>query len=92
MGGLRSIHDEVRNRLGASDADVALYDHGSGEIADFVALKRISGELQVAFYHCTGSGGPAPGARVDDAYEVCSQAQKSVGVAGCAPLRLVVSA
>ena len=31
-----------------------------------------------ALYHCKGSDGPAPGARVEDVYEVSGQAQKSV--------------
>lgn len=79
--GSRSVHDEVRGRLVAGDADVVIYDHGSGEVADFVAFRRAADALQVSFYHCKGSGGPQPGARVDDIYEVCSQAQKSVGVA-----------
>ena len=79
--GVQSVHQHVRERLNIGDADIVLYDHGSGELADFVTLKREANAVIVAFYHCKGSGTPNPGARVADVYEVCSQAQKSVGVA-----------
>ena len=35
-------------------------------------------EIAVEFYHLKKSGNPASGARVDDLYEVCGQAQKSI--------------
>ena len=38
-GGL-TIHQRVRSELEAGDDDVIIYDHGSGEVADFVTLKR----------------------------------------------------
>jgi hypothetical protein len=42
------------------------------------ALQKVDNALTVKFYHCKFSGSPEPGARVDDLYEVCGQAQKSV--------------
>lgn len=74
----RSIHDYVHALLAASNANVVYYDHGSGEVADFIAISEEAGEVVVALYHCKGSGGDVPGDRVEDAYEVCSQAVKSV--------------
>lgn len=73
-----SIHRHVRTRLEAGDATVLLYDHGSGEIADFVAITERSDAVGFRLYHCKGSAGSAPGARVADVYDVCGQAQKSV--------------
>ena len=74
----RSIHDYVHSLLERSNANVVYYDHGSGEVADFVAITEGVGRVVVALYHCKGSGGDVPGDRVEDAYEVCSQAVKSV--------------
>lgn len=59
-------------------ATIILYDHGKGELADYITLREEADATVVALYHCKGSGGPVAGARVDDVYEVCGQAQKSV--------------
>lgn len=72
-----SIHAHFESRLQNSDADVVFYDHGSGEIADYVTVLSTKDETRVTLYHCKGSGGQAPGDRVADAYEVCGQAVKS---------------
>jgi hypothetical protein len=58
--------------------DVVLDDDGSGEIADIVALRIDDGGLLVRLVHCKYSHGDKPGARIDDLYDVCGQAQKSV--------------
>jgi superfamily II DNA or RNA helicase len=76
-GGLRSVHDEMRIRLAQDSASVALIDHGNGEIADFVTLTETDDKIVIRLFHCKGSDKPNPGARVEDAYEVCGQAQKS---------------
>lgn len=74
----RTIHEWLRDRLVGSDAPIVLYDHRTGECADFVVVSEgDDGKPTVAFYHCKPSGGPAAGDRVDDAYEVCGQAVKS---------------
>jgi hypothetical protein len=65
--------------LVASDALVVFYDHRSGECADYLTVSvDAEGELLVRLYHGKGAGGPAPGDRVDDLYEVCGQATKCV--------------
>lgn len=52
-------------------------DDGSGEIADIVAMRVEDDHLVVQLVHCKYSSKPSPGARVDDLYELCGQAQKS---------------
>jgi superfamily II DNA or RNA helicase len=76
--GLRSVHDKVRAELEASNAGLILYDHGTGEIADFITLNEEHDTTTFVFYHCKGSLGASAGARVDDLYDVCGQAEKSV--------------
>ena len=71
-----SVQDLVGKTLIASDADVVFYDHGTGEMADFLSFLEKDGTLEVALYHCKGAGGENPGDRVDDAYEVCGQVVK----------------
>ncbi len=58
-------------------------DDGSGEAADVVAIRirggaTSPGSIDVEFYHCKYSLGSTSGQRVDDLYEVCGQAQKSI--------------
>lgn len=72
-----SIHEHLESELMNSDATVVFYDHGNGEIADFVTIATNRDETRVALYHCKGSAGSSSGDRVDDAYEVCGQAVKS---------------
>ena len=77
-----SIHEGLEKHLQAGSADVVYYDHGSGEMADFVEILPFANgqpsDTLVRFYHCKGSGGAKAGARVADAYEVCGQAAKSL--------------
>jgi hypothetical protein len=72
-----SIHTYLEGRLLAEQAEVVLYDHGTGEVADFVTIAK--GELitEVVLYHCK-SAPSVGGDRVGDAGEVCMQAVKSV--------------
>ncbi|NWL79565.1 helicase [Pseudomonas taiwanensis] len=58
--------------------DLVFDGDGKGEVADVVALKKIDEKILVRLYHCKYSGMAKPGARIDDFYEVCGQAQKSV--------------
>ncbi len=79
-----SIQKSVIDRLKEDQSYTVIFDDdSSGEAADVIAI-RVIGGLQAAtlvdveFYHCKYSGGPNPGSRVDDLYEVCGQAQKSI--------------
>ena len=75
-----SIQRRVIERLLAEGDqwDVIIDDDGSGEAADVVAIKVEDDRLIVYLYHCKFSGADTPGARIDDFYAVCGQAQKSV--------------
>lgn len=66
----------------ASRFDVVFDDDGSGEIADVVALRVTENVLLVRLYHCKYSSEDVAGARVQDLYEVCGQAQRSVSWKG----------
>jgi hypothetical protein len=74
---IHSVQDYLGSTLVGSNAEIVLFDHGSGEIADFItfATER-DNTLKVTLYHCKGSGGKNPGDRVGDAYEVCGQVSK----------------
>ena len=59
------------------DWDVVLDDDTSGEIADIVAIRKSGDEIHFMLVHCKFSSEDDPGARVEDLYEVCGQAQRS---------------
>jgi superfamily II DNA or RNA helicase len=73
-----SIHDYLLDYLPKLADEVVFYDHGSGEMADFVTFSRTDGGVMIRFYHCKGSTGAKPGSRVADTYDVASQVVKSV--------------
>lgn len=53
---------------------LVIRDHGAGEIADIIVIEPIGENKRIEFYHCKAMKGNAPGARVEDAYEVLGQA------------------
>lgn len=78
-----SIQARVIRELLTRDYHMIVDDDGHGETADVVAI-RLEGDEQapssiaVEFYHCKYAGADRPGARINDLYEVCGQAQKSI--------------
>ncbi|MBO9539730.1 DEAD/DEAH box helicase family protein [bacterium] len=74
--GHTSIHDHLKKAL-LPLFDVLIYDQGAGEVADFIGFEN-GATPRVVLYHCKGSGKTTAGSRVDDLYEVCGQAIKSV--------------
>jgi superfamily II DNA or RNA helicase len=64
--------------LSAVAAEWAATDHGSYEVADFISLSLSGPEALIRLYHCKGSGAASPGRRLDDLYEVLSQAVKVI--------------
>jgi outer membrane protein insertion porin family len=56
---------------------VVVYDHGSGEAADFIGVWDNDDEVLVRFYHCKKTKEHAPGCRLEDLYEVVGQAVKT---------------
>lgn len=75
--GMRSVHEFLEQYLNCDNNQVVLYDHRSGEVADFLSIAADEHKVQISLYHCKGSGGEAPGDRPDDLYEVCGQVVKS---------------
>jgi superfamily II DNA or RNA helicase len=72
----RHLEGLLRQREGL---EVLVYDHRTGEAADFVAITQEPEErFRVSLYHCKGAGGEPNGARVNDVYEVACQLLKSV--------------
>jgi len=76
-----SIQFRVIETLKKENYDVVFDDDGKGESADVVAIRLNAGDknkwIDVEFYHCKFSK-EAPGARIEDLYELCGQAQKSI--------------
>lgn len=76
-----SIQRRVIERIAEGafgEFDIIFDGDGTGEVADIVALRREGQQLRVLLAHCKHSGADKPGARIDDFYAVCGQAQKSV--------------
>jgi hypothetical protein len=76
-GNKNSIHETLHLNLTAKNYDILIYDHGTGEVADFITIKEFADKIQISLYHVKGSTGSNPGDRVADVYEVCMQAVKS---------------
>ncbi len=77
-----SIQFRVIEKLRADGTYHIIFDDdGAGESADVVTATHKEEDsrsvIEVDFYHCKYAGGE-PGARVDDLYVVCGQAQKSI--------------
>jgi superfamily II DNA or RNA helicase len=79
-----SIHEFLKEELMATEAAAIFYDHGTGEIADYIAVHGEEQDLVVTLFHCKGTKknrdgtAPNPGSRVEDVYEVCGQAVKCI--------------
>jgi superfamily II DNA or RNA helicase len=78
-----SIQYYFIQELKKKDYDIVFDDDGKGESADIVTVKVNDNDgkgntINVEFYHCKYSKEDKPGARLEDLYEVCGQAQKSV--------------
>lgn len=77
-GNRESIHEGLQTHLQRGDVDIIVYDHGSGEMADFVTIKENDNSIDIELYHAKKSGGNEEGDRVSDVYDVCGQANKSL--------------
>lgn len=72
-----SIQHRVIETLKRGDYDVIFDDDSSGEAADVVAVRDTRDNIEIEFYHCKYSSTEVAGARIEDLYVVCGQAQKS---------------
>lgn len=75
-----SIQYKVIEKLKSVNYDLIFDDDNSGEIADIIAVKVDDSErkIQIELYHLKYSHGENAGSRINDLYEVCGQAQKSI--------------
>lgn len=76
-----SIQRHVIDRVleGAFGTFEIVFDgDGSGEVADIVAIQSTGRKVSMLLLHCKHSRAGEPGARIDDFYAVCGQAQKCV--------------
>jgi hypothetical protein len=73
-----TVHRYLRDLLLSDDVNkVILYDHRSGELADYVALSVDSqSHVTIHLYHCKGAGGAPSGARTNDVTELILQTVK----------------
>lgn len=62
------------------DYSIIIDDDTSGEAADVIALNLCEDNKKIlmSLYHCKFSSSDKPGYRVDDMYQLCGQAQKSI--------------
>lgn len=74
-----SIQYSVIQKLKEKEFSIIFDDDNAGEIADIICIDdNDDNELVFKFYHCKYSHSKDPGCRVNDLYEVCGQAEKSV--------------
>lgn len=73
-----SIQYRVIKELLACDYDIIYDDDYSGEIADIITIKELEDEINVQFYHLKFAKDGEISTRIDNFYEVCGQAQKSI--------------
>jgi superfamily II DNA or RNA helicase len=74
----RSIQQRFIEHLEQGPSLFIIDDDDNGESADVVAIEETEDTITVTLWHCKYASGNAPGNRVDDLYEVCGQAQKSI--------------
>mgnify|MGYP001557140176 CR=1 FL=1 len=77
QAGKLHIHEKIEQYILSKAPSFLLYDHGSGEMADYISIKENASSILIELYHCKGAGGKTTGNRVDDVYELCGQAIKS---------------
>ena len=69
----------IRKIIDSGHYQLIIDDDGSGEAADIVAIRfseaDVTMPIAVDLYHCKFSKGDNPGARIEDLYVICGQAQ-----------------
>lgn len=80
----KSVQYKVIERLknDGNNYNIIFDDDAKGEIADVVAIREEDGKIIIDLYHCKFSKDDKPGLRIDDLYELCGQAQKSIAWKG----------
>ena len=73
-----SIQYVTIQKLIAEDYDIVYDDDYSGEIADVITIKEFDKRIDIQFYHLKFAKDGNVNTRIDNFYEVCGQAQKSI--------------
>ena len=79
--GLQSIHEFTETQFLSERPEIVIYDHRTGEVADYVTIAETDDSIICQLAHCKGAGGKRASSRVNDAYEVAGQVVK------CLPYR-----
>ena len=84
--GKQTVHEFTEAQFMDSDDEVVVYDHRSGEVADFISLKETADSVVCRVAHCKAAKRKktekaTAGSRVDDAYEVAGQIVKCLSYA-----------
>ena len=74
----RRVLDTILDPAYDPHFEIVFDDDGAGEAADVVCVRIAGNRVLVHLYHCKFSKEATPGARVDDLYAVCGQAQRSI--------------
>lgn len=56
-----SIHETLHDILLNEHNNVLIYDHGTGEVADFITVNELNDKIEIKLYHVKGSSGANPG-------------------------------
>lgn len=72
-----SIQGRFIEHLADGSATFIFDDDDNGESADVVSIEETTDTVIVYLWHCKYAGGETVGARADDLYVVCGQAEKS---------------
>ncbi len=76
--GKKSIHEVILEILMDIDEyKYICYDHSSGEMADYIAIKEQDNSLLISLFHVKKKSSSNFNSNVGDLYEVCGQAIKS---------------
>ncbi|TQR14736.1 DEAD/DEAH box helicase [Psychrobacillus soli] len=73
-----SIQYKMIEYLKSGDYQVIYDDDGSGEIADILTIKEENNLLTIQLYHLKYAAGGKVSNSIDNLYQVCGQAQKSI--------------
>jgi superfamily II DNA or RNA helicase len=73
-----SIQYKIISELKEGDYDIIYDDDYSGEIADIISVKQYEEYINIQLYHLKFAHAGQPRQLIDDLYEVCGQALKSI--------------
>lgn len=73
-----SLHEGLESILIKDNYDFLIYDHGTGEIADYIGIRDKGNEIIIDLFHVKGMKARTFNNSVNDLYDVLGQCIKSV--------------